>query len=98
MDLATDGEMGLEMLQQWEYDVILLDVMLPRLDGVSLCRQLRQQGCTTPILMLTAQADTEAVVTGLNAGADDYVTKPFDPPPGAGSPQGIATALNPGSD
>jgi DNA-binding response OmpR family regulator/HPt (histidine-containing phosphotransfer) domain-containing protein len=80
MDLATDGEMGLEMLQQWEYDVILLDVMLPRLDGVSLCRQLRQQGCTTPILMLTAQADTDAVVTGLNAGADDYVTKPFDPP------------------
>ena len=79
MDRATDGEMGLEMLAQWEYDVILLDVMLPRLDGFSLCRQLRQQGCTTPILMLTAQTDTDAVVTGLNAGADDYVTKPFDP-------------------
>ena len=79
MDLATDGVMGLEMLQQWEYDVILLDVMLPRLDGLSLCRQLRQQGCTTPILMLTAQTNTEAVVTGLDAGADDYVTKPFDP-------------------
>jgi len=79
MDLATDGEMGLEMLEQWEYDVILLDVMLPRRDGFSLCRQLRQQGCTTPILMLTAQADTDAVVTGLDAGADDYVTKPFDP-------------------
>lgn len=79
MDIATDGEMGLEMLEQWEYDVILLDVALPKLDGVSVCRRLRQQGCTTPVLMLTAQSNTEVVVAGLDAGADDYVVKPFDP-------------------
>jgi len=79
VDIAQDAELGLEFLQQWEYDVILLDVVLPRLDGISLCRQLRHQGCTTPILMLTAQADTASIVTGLEAGADDYVTKPFDP-------------------
>jgi DNA-binding response OmpR family regulator len=95
MDLATDGELAFDMVQRWEYDVILLDVMLPKLDGVSLCRQLRQQGCTTPILMLTAKTDTEAVVTGLNAGADDYVTKPFDPSPTTGSAEGFATSLQP---
>lgn len=79
LDLATDGEMAWELQQQWEYDIILLDVMLPKLDGVSLCRRLRQAGCQIPILMLTAKADAEAVVTGLDAGADDYVAKPFDP-------------------
>lgn len=79
VDIATNGEMGLDMVDQWEYDVILLDVMLPRLDGMAVCRQLRQQGCATAILMLTAQSSTADVVTGLDAGADDYVTKPFDP-------------------
>lgn len=79
IDIATDGEMGLAMVAEWEYDVIVLDVLLPKLDGIAVCRQLRDRHCTTPILMLTAQATTTAVVTGLDAGADDYVTKPFDP-------------------
>jgi DNA-binding response OmpR family regulator/HPt (histidine-containing phosphotransfer) domain-containing protein len=79
VDLATDGEMGLAMVDEWDYDIILLDVTLPKLDGITVCRQLRQRGCATPIMMLTAQSSTKAVVTGLDAGADDYVTKPFDP-------------------
>ena len=72
VDIAPDGEMGLAMVEQWDYDVIVLDVGLPRLDGLAVCRQLRQRGCETPILMLTAQASTEDIVTGLDVGADDY--------------------------
>lgn len=79
VDIAPDGEMGLAMVEQWEYDIIVLDVGLPKLDGIAVCRQLRQRGCGTPILMLTAQASTEDIITGLDAGADDYVTKPFNP-------------------
>jgi diguanylate cyclase (GGDEF)-like protein len=62
----------------WNYDLIILDINIPYLDGVSLCRQLRVQGVTTPILMLTAQAEDRDVINGLDAGADDYVTKPFE--------------------
>jgi DNA-binding response OmpR family regulator len=79
VDIAPDGELGLGLVEQWDYDVIVLDVGLPKLDGIAVCRRLRQRGCGTPILMLTAQASTEDIVTGLDAGADDYVTKPFDP-------------------
>ena len=79
VDIATDGEMGLAMVEEWDYDIIVLDVMLPKRDGIAVCRQLRRQGCATPILMLTAQSSTEDIVTGLDAGADDYVTKPFEP-------------------
>lgn len=76
VDVATDGQIGSELLASFTYDLILLDVMLPKLDGISLCRQLRSQGNQTPILLLTAQnANT---VMGLDAGADDYVAKPFN--------------------
>ncbi|WP_315786627.1 response regulator [Fischerella sp. JS2] len=79
VDLATDGELGLELAIQGEYAVIVLDVMLPKLDGLSICRKLREQGCQTPILMLTAKDSDEDVVVGLDMGADDYVTKPCEP-------------------
>ncbi|MFB2771522.1 response regulator [Pelatocladus sp. BLCC-F211] len=78
VDIATDGKLGLELALQGEYSVILLDVMLPRLDGLSICRQLRDRRCQTPILMLTAKDADEDVVMGLDVGADDYVTKPCE--------------------
>lgn len=76
VDMAADGLTGLALGTQGEYDSILLDIVVPKLDGLSVCRQLRRQGCQTPILMLTAKDSTEDIVTGLDAGADDYVTKP----------------------
>lgn len=79
VDHVTNGKAGLDLAFQGEYAAILLDVMLPELDGVSICRQLRQQGCQIPILMLTAKDSAEDMVTGLDAGADDYVTKPCEP-------------------
>lgn len=78
VDLATDGEMGWNYLEAFDYDLILLDIMLPKLDGVSLCQRLRQAGKMTPVLMLTAKDTSEDKVMGLDAGADDYVVKPFD--------------------
>ncbi|MEK0179214.1 MAG: DNA-binding response regulator [Oscillatoriales cyanobacterium] len=79
VDLASDGQLALELLMQWDYDLILLDVLIPKQDGISLGRQLRCQGNQTPILMLTAQNSNENIITGLDAGADDYVIKPFNP-------------------
>jgi DNA-binding response OmpR family regulator len=79
VDLASNGQLALEFLMQWDYDLILLDVLIPKLDGISLCRQLRSQGNWTPILMLTAQNSNEDAIAGLDAGADDYVIKPFNP-------------------
>ncbi|TBR60347.1 multi-component transcriptional regulator [Westiellopsis prolifica IICB1] len=79
VDIATDGKLGLELALQGEYCVILLDVMLPRLDGLSICRQLRDRRCQTPILMLTAKGSDEDIIMGLDVGADDYVTKPCEP-------------------
>lgn len=61
------------------YDLVLLDIMLPRLDGLSVLRQMRSEGVQTPVLMLTARTTVPDKVAGLNAGADDYLTKPFDP-------------------
>ncbi|MDX2228245.1 MAG: PAS domain S-box protein [Leptolyngbyaceae cyanobacterium bins.349] len=78
VDIATDGESGLEMAEAYEYDLILLDVILPGLDGISLCQQLRAQGMKTPILLLTGQGGGHQKAIALNAGADDYVVKPFD--------------------
>lgn len=78
VDLAEDGEMGWSLLQAFEYDLILLDVMLPRLNGIQLCQKLRKVGMQTPILMLTAKDSSNDKVLGLDAGADDYVIKPFD--------------------
>ncbi|MFB2977234.1 response regulator [Microseira sp. BLCC-F43] len=76
VDLARDGQLALELLIQWNYDLILLDVLIPKLDGISLCRQLRSQGNQTPILMVTGQNSNENVIRGLDAGADDYPIKP----------------------
>ncbi|NEP00928.1 MAG: response regulator [Symploca sp. SIO2E9] len=79
IDVAADGQAGLELLKNLLYDLILLDVMLPKLDGITLCQQLRSQGMRTPVLLLTAQNSSTDKVVGLDAGADDYLTKPFDP-------------------
>lgn len=80
VDIATDGETGWDFAEAFVYDLILLDVMLPKLDGFSLCQRLRSQGNQTPILLLTAQDASTSKVTGLDAGADDYLAKPFDMP------------------
>jgi len=77
VELANDGRLGLELASQGKYDLLILDVMLPSLDGFSLCREVRKQGITTPVLMLTAKIQVKDKVTGLDAGADDYLTKPF---------------------
>ncbi|MEB3290391.1 MAG: response regulator transcription factor [Leptolyngbya sp.] len=80
VELATDGELGLAFAESQAFDLIILDVMLPRLDGITLCRKLRNLGLTTPIIMLTARDTSEDKVLGLDVGADDYVVKPFDLP------------------
>ncbi|HPS94564.1 MAG TPA: response regulator transcription factor [Deltaproteobacteria bacterium] len=77
VDTAHDGEQGYFLASTSEYDVILLDVMLPKIDGITLCTKLRAEDCQTPILMLTAKDAVKDKVRGLDAGADDYVTKPF---------------------
>ncbi|HQU28843.1 MAG TPA: response regulator, partial [Nitrospirales bacterium] len=77
VDLATDGAAGLSMAELNPYDLIILDIMLPKMNGIALCRELRAQRLTTPILLLTARETVEDRVTGLDAGADDYLTKPF---------------------
>lgn len=78
VDIAADGEAGLQMTEAFEYDLILLDVILPKLDGISLCQQLRSKGFQVPILLLTGQGEGRQKAIALNAGADDYVVKPFD--------------------
>jgi two-component system response regulator MtrA len=76
---APDGVEGLERFRSEAFDLVLLDIMLPRLDGYEVCRQIRRTS-TIPVVMLTARSDTMDVVVGLEAGADDYVRKPFDLP------------------
>ena len=75
--IAMDGQSGLQMAIQHEFDIILLDLMIPIMNGMEVCRQVRSSGISTPILMLTALGTTENIVSGLDAGADDYMTKPF---------------------
>ncbi|HEY7350650.1 MAG TPA: response regulator transcription factor [Ktedonobacterales bacterium] len=77
VDVAYDGEEGLEKAGSGAYDLIVLDIMLPYRDGVAVCRWLRRHQIATPILMLTARDQLEDKVNGLDAGADDYLTKPF---------------------
>ncbi|HEY0386471.1 MAG TPA: response regulator transcription factor, partial [Pyrinomonadaceae bacterium] len=77
VDVAQDGEAGLYQSSINEYDVIVLDVLLPKRDGYEVCRELRMRDNTTPILMLTARAAIDDRITGFDAGADDYLTKPF---------------------
>jgi PAS domain S-box-containing protein len=79
VERAAAGQAALDLVDAFEYDLILSDVMLPDLDGVSLCRQLRSQGHQTPILLLTGKDSGHDKAIGLDAGADDYVVKPFDP-------------------
>jgi len=77
IDVAVDGEEGHFMLSSNEYDVIILDLMLPKIDGLTLCRTLRKEGNQTPIIMLTAKDTVKDKVKGLDSGADDYLPKPF---------------------
>ncbi len=77
VDLAMDGEKGLLLATSGSYDVVILDVMLPEVDGIEICHQMRNQGVMSPVLMLTARGAVEDRVRGLNAGADDHLTKPF---------------------
>jgi DNA-binding response OmpR family regulator len=78
VDIAPDGREGLFMAESSEYDAILLDLMLPHMDGMQLLTRFRKAGQHTPVLVVTARDDKESVVALLNAGADDYLTKPFD--------------------
>jgi two-component system alkaline phosphatase synthesis response regulator PhoP len=77
--IALDGKQGLEMARQEKPDFIVLDLMLPKMDGMDVCKTLRQERVNTPILMLTAKDDELDKVLGLELGADDYLTKPFSP-------------------
>jgi len=76
---ATDGLKGFSMAKEQSFDLIILDIMLPKMNGFEVCKQLRQAGITTPILILTAKSQEVDKVLGLEIGADDYVTKPFSP-------------------
>ncbi|HEV2731572.1 MAG TPA: response regulator transcription factor [Terriglobales bacterium] len=78
VDVAADGQEGLFLAESNAYDAILLDLMLPKLDGMQVLKRIRESGQHTPVLVLTARDDKESVVALLNAGADDYLTKPFD--------------------
>jgi two-component system, OmpR family, copper resistance phosphate regulon response regulator CusR len=77
VDVATDGAAALEQISINDYDLILLDLMLPRINGLDVCRRLRAEGAAVPILMLTARGGLEERVQGLDAGADDYLPKPY---------------------
>jgi DNA-binding response OmpR family regulator len=77
VDSASNGREALEWAQTFSFDVIVLDIMLPEIDGLAVCRQLRKRKCRTPILMLTALDGLDDRVNGLDAGADDYLAKPF---------------------
>lgn len=78
VDLAYDGEKGYELVMVNQYDLIILDIRLPGLDGRSVCRKIRDEGIITPVLMLTALSTSNDIIGCLDDGADDYVTKPFD--------------------
>ena len=77
VDIASDGPRGLDLARTYDYDAIVLDLMLPLLDGLSVCRSLRNEGRKTPVLILSARDMVEDRVRGLDAGADDYLVKPF---------------------
>ncbi len=78
VEIANDGEAGLAFIEAFSYDLILLDVLLPKLDGISICRHVRSRGYMMPILLLTSRDGNHDRAVGLDAGADDYVVKPFD--------------------
>lgn len=78
VEVVADGESALLQVAQGHYDLLVLDWMLPGVDGVEVCRSIRQRGVTIPVLMLTARAEVSERISGLDAGADDYLAKPFD--------------------
>ncbi|MAC48020.1 response regulator transcription factor [Oceanospirillum beijerinckii] len=78
LDYACNGQQGFDLARDNHYDLIILDVMLPRMDGYTVCKKLREQGIDTPILMLTARDTREDTLAGFEQGADDYLVKPFD--------------------
>ncbi|MGY2572242.1 response regulator transcription factor [Vibrio sp. C8] len=78
LDYADNGELGLKLALETPFDAIILDLMLPRMDGLTVCEKLREAGNTTPVLMLTALDSREDMLSGFKYGADDYLTKPFD--------------------
>ncbi|WP_316634490.1 response regulator transcription factor [uncultured Flavobacterium sp.] len=77
VSVALDGKTALEMMHNYDFDVVILDVMLPDINGIEICRRLRAGKNFVPVLLLTALGTSENIVTGLNAGADDYLVKPF---------------------
>lgn len=78
-EVASDGEEGFNLASNKSYDVIVLDRMMPKMDGITVCEKLRKQNNNTPIIMLTARDSVEDKIKGLDSGADDYMTKPFAP-------------------
>ncbi len=78
MDYAADGSIALNLLEDNHYDIIILDLMLPKVDGMKVCKKLRDRGDSTPILMLTARDQLDDKIEGFESGADDYLVKPFD--------------------
>ena len=77
VDVVYDGEQGYDLASTEDYDLIILDILLPGMDGIEICKKLRSKNIHTPILMLTAKGQLEDKIEGLNSGADDYLTKPF---------------------
>jgi DNA-binding response OmpR family regulator len=77
VSVAGDGQIGYEMADQHDFDLIILDIMLPGMNGIQVCRALRKAGNNIPVIMLTALTSTENIITGLDSGADDYLAKPF---------------------
>jgi DNA-binding response OmpR family regulator len=78
VDFAYDGEAGLDLALTCAYDIIILDIMLPKMGGLDVLRELRKSGSDIPVIMLTAKGDTEDKISGLDGGADDYLPKPFE--------------------
>src|ERR687883_969530 len=78
VDVAMDGDAALYQISIYDYDLVILDVMLPRRDGFEVCREMRAMGSSVPVLMLTARDVVDDRIAGLDSGADDYLTKPFD--------------------
>ncbi len=78
VDVAYDGITGNDYALSEEYDVVVLDIMLPDIDGITICKNIRHENIKTPIIMLTARDQVDDIVAGLNTGADDYLTKPFE--------------------
>jgi DNA-binding response OmpR family regulator len=80
VDVACDGQAGWDLLETYDYDLVLLDVILPKLDGIGLCQKLRNKGSQIPVLMMTARGGLNDKILGLDSGADDYLVKPFELP------------------